>query len=106
TANATIVAPTSNAIHRRTCRLQSRAASPLRAVTLRRACAGCNQTRPRLTGSRCRYRPACGGWRMQALIVSVVLLGLAVAVSSPTSVLAVLVILEMTSGVRRGVAFV
>jgi len=43
---------------------------------------------------------------MQTLIVSVVLLGLAVAVSSPTSVLAVLVILEMTSGVRRGVAFV
>jgi O-antigen ligase len=43
---------------------------------------------------------------MQALIVSVVLLGLAVAVSSPTSVLAVLMILEMTSGVRRGVAFV
>lgn len=43
---------------------------------------------------------------MQTLIVSVVLLGLAVAVSSPTSVLAVLVILELTSGVRRGVAFV
>lgn len=43
---------------------------------------------------------------MQTLIVSVVVLGLAVAVSSPTSVLAVVVILEMTSGVRRGVAFV
>ena len=43
---------------------------------------------------------------MQTLIVSVVLLGLAVALSSPTSVLAVLVILEITSGVRRGVAFV
>lgn len=43
---------------------------------------------------------------MQTLIVSVVLMGLAVAVSSPTSVLAVVVILEITSGVRRGVAFV
>jgi hypothetical protein len=43
---------------------------------------------------------------MQTLIVSVVLLGLAVAVSSPTSVLAVVVILEVTSGLRRGVAFV
>jgi len=43
---------------------------------------------------------------VQTLIVSVALLGLAVAVSSPTSVLAVLVILEMSAGVRRGVAFV
>jgi Sap, sulfolipid-1-addressing protein len=43
---------------------------------------------------------------VQTLIVSVVLLGLAVAVSSPTSVLAVVVILEMSSGLRRGVAFV
>jgi hypothetical protein len=43
---------------------------------------------------------------MQTLIVSVVLLGLAVAVSSPTSVLAVLVILEVRSGVQRGVMFV
>jgi hypothetical protein len=43
---------------------------------------------------------------MQTLIVSVVLLGLAVAVSSPTSVLAVLVILEARSGVQRGVMFV
>jgi hypothetical protein len=43
---------------------------------------------------------------VQTLIVSVAVLGLAVAVSSPTSVLAVLVILEMTTGVRRGVAFV
>jgi hypothetical protein len=43
---------------------------------------------------------------VQTLIVSVVLLGLAVAVSSPTSVLAVLVILEARSGVQRGVAFV
>jgi hypothetical protein len=43
---------------------------------------------------------------MQTLIVSVALLGLAVAASSPTSVLAMLVILEMRSGVQRGVAFV
>jgi hypothetical protein len=43
---------------------------------------------------------------MQTLIVSVALLGLAVAVSSPTSVLAMLVILDMRSGIQRGVAFV
>lgn len=43
---------------------------------------------------------------MQTLIVSVALLGLAVAFSSPTSVLAVYVILAMPSGLRRAVAFV
>ena len=43
---------------------------------------------------------------MQTLIVSVALLGAAVAVSSPTSVLAVLLLLDMRSGIQRGVAFV
>ena len=43
---------------------------------------------------------------MQTLIVSVALLGLAIAFSSPTSVLAVYVLLGMPSGVRRSVAFV
>jgi hypothetical protein len=43
---------------------------------------------------------------VQTLIVSVALLGLAVAFSSPTSVLAVYVLLGMPSGVRRSVAFV
>ena len=43
---------------------------------------------------------------MQTLLVSVVLLGLAVAFSSPTSVLAVYVLLTMPSGLRRSVAFV
>jgi hypothetical protein len=43
---------------------------------------------------------------MHPLIVSVALLGLAVALSSPTSVLAVLVLLGMPSGLRRSYAFV
>ncbi len=42
---------------------------------------------------------------MQTLIVSVALLGLGVAVSSPTSVLAVLVLLGMPAGLRRSYAF-
>jgi hypothetical protein len=44
--------------------------------------------------------------RVQTLTVSVALLGLAVAFSSPTSVLAVYVLLGMPAGVRRAVAFV
>jgi hypothetical protein len=43
---------------------------------------------------------------VQTLILSVALLGLAVAFSSPTSVLAVYVLLGMPSGVQRSVAFV
>jgi hypothetical protein len=43
---------------------------------------------------------------VQTLLVSVALLGLAVAFSSPTSVLAVYVLLSMPSGLRRSVAFV
>lgn len=43
---------------------------------------------------------------MESLIASVALLGLAVAFSSPTSVLAVYVLLGMPSGVRRAVTFV
>jgi hypothetical protein len=43
---------------------------------------------------------------MQTLIVSVALLGLAVALSSPTSVVSVLVLLGMPSGLRRAYAFV
>jgi hypothetical protein len=43
---------------------------------------------------------------VQTLIVSVALLGLAVAFSSPTSVLAVYVLLGMPSGLQRSVAFV
>jgi len=43
---------------------------------------------------------------VQTLIASVALLGLAVAVSSPTSVIAVLVLLSMPSGLRRSYAFV
>jgi hypothetical protein len=43
---------------------------------------------------------------MDTLIVAVALLGLAVAFSSPTSVLAVLVLLDLPSGVRRSLAFV
>ena len=43
---------------------------------------------------------------MQTLLVSVALLGLAVAFSSPTSVLAVYLLLTMPSGLRRSVAFV
>ena len=42
---------------------------------------------------------------MQTLIASVAVLGLAVAFSSPTSVLAVLVLLSMPSGLRRSYAF-
>jgi Sap, sulfolipid-1-addressing protein len=42
---------------------------------------------------------------MQTLILSVGLLGLAVALSSPTSVMAVLVLLAMPSGLRRAYAF-
>jgi hypothetical protein len=42
---------------------------------------------------------------LQALTVSVALLGLAVAFSSPTSVLAVLLLLGMPSGLRRSFAF-
>jgi hypothetical protein len=42
---------------------------------------------------------------MEPLIVSVALLGLGVALSSPTSVLAVLVLLGMPSGLRRSYAF-
>ena len=42
---------------------------------------------------------------MQTLIVSVALLGFAVAFSSPTSVLAVLLLLGMPSGLRRSFAF-
>ncbi len=44
--------------------------------------------------------------RVQTLTVSVALLGLAVAFSSPTSVLAVYVLLGMPAGVRRAIAFV
>jgi hypothetical protein len=44
--------------------------------------------------------------RVETLLASVALLGLAVAFSSPTSVLAVYVLLGMPSGVRRAVAFV
>jgi hypothetical protein len=43
---------------------------------------------------------------VQTLIGSVALLGLGVAFSSPTSVLAVLVLLSMPSGLRRSYAFV
>jgi hypothetical protein len=43
---------------------------------------------------------------VQTLTVSVALLGLAVAFSSPTSVLAVYVLLGMPAGVRRAVVFV
>ena len=43
---------------------------------------------------------------MQSLIPSVALLGLAIALSSPTSVLAVYVLLGMPHGVRRAVTFV
>ena len=43
---------------------------------------------------------------MQTLIASVALLGLAIALSSPTSVVAVLVLLGMPSGLRRSYAFV
>ena len=43
---------------------------------------------------------------MQSLIPSVALLGLAIALSSPTSVLAVYVLLGMPNGVRRAVTFV
>lgn len=43
---------------------------------------------------------------LETLIVSVALLGLGVALSSPTSVLAVLVLLGMPSGLRRSYAFV
>jgi hypothetical protein len=43
---------------------------------------------------------------VQTLLVSVALLGLAIAFSSPTSVLAVYVLLGMPSGVRRSIAFV
>lgn len=43
---------------------------------------------------------------METLIASVALLGLAVALSSPTSVVAVLVLLGMPSGLRRSYAFV
>jgi len=43
---------------------------------------------------------------MDTLIVAVALLGLAVAFSSPTSVLAVLVLLELPSGIHRSLAFV
>jgi hypothetical protein len=42
---------------------------------------------------------------VQTLIASVAVLGLAVAFSSPTSVLAVLVLLSMPSGLRRSYAF-
>lgn len=45
----------------------------------------------------------CG---VQSLIPSVALLGLAIALSSPTSVLAVYVLLGMPNGVRRAVSFV
>ena len=43
---------------------------------------------------------------MQTLLASVALLGLAVAFSSPTSVLAVYLLLTMPAGLRRSVAFV
>jgi Sap, sulfolipid-1-addressing protein len=43
---------------------------------------------------------------VQSLIPSVALLGLAIALSSPTSVLAVYVLLGMPNGVRRAVTFV
>lgn len=43
---------------------------------------------------------------MQTLLVSVALLGFAVAFSSPTSVLAVYLLLSMPAGLRRSVAFV
>jgi hypothetical protein len=43
---------------------------------------------------------------VQSLIPSVALLGLAIALSSPTSVLAVYVLLGMPNGIRRAVTFV
>jgi Sap-like sulfolipid-1-addressing protein len=107
-ADAATVETTSNAIHRRTCRLHS--PGPLRRRPRLYARHVPVATNPgadhNVRASPRRYRLARGGRRVQTLIVSCVLLGLAVAVSSPTSVLAVVVILEVTSGLRRGVAFV
>ncbi len=51
-------------------------------------------------------RAGAVGDAVETLIVSVAALGLAVAFSSPTSVLAVLVLLDLPSGIRRAIAFV
>src|SRR5262249_21268835 len=47
-----------------------------------------------------------GGAALQSLIPTVLGLGLAIALCSPVSVVTVIVLLTMPSGVRRGIAFV